>query len=571
MQTDVLAFFTPDRAHPVFGEYTQTRYDYYYADRYVGRRFPSYIGLITLCLVLIGIWFNRQNSRPWFWLAVFLMLLALGPVLRINGRFYPNIPTFYGLLSPLGIFRLMRVPDRFNVFLALPVAVLAAYGTVQLLNVRALSSRWRVWLVTILLVGLVLFDYLAVPVPLINAANRSPFLAQLAQEAGDFTIMNLPFDPLRAKVYMYEQTIHHQPILQGNTSRLPRHAYHYVDDNPWLNTLHYVNEMSPVLPDVGQQLTRLAQEHIHFIIIHKNLVGADRISHWQRYLLTTPRFEDEQILAYTTMPEMGDDYEFQDELVPGLGPVKTIVSTTCLTPGQTFEVDVGWGRTRPLSQSFIVALSLVDTDGVVRQIAQFPLAAFASNLVWDYYRPLHVPALPVGQYTLQLSLIDSATGEPAGKSISLQMMTVQTRPCNLATKPQAVDANAMFGERMRLVEYDVRQQETTLKLKLYWRAEQRMDLDYKVFVHVFDWATGVPLAQDDAMPHRGAYPTTFWWPGEVVEDRISISLKDIPQGSYGIAVGVYEPMTSERLNLVNNQGEIIEDGRFILGDTVNIK
>ena len=148
---------------------------------------------------------------------------------------------------------------------------------------------------------------------------------------------------------------------------------------------------------------------------------------------------------------------------------------------------------------------------------------------------------------------------------------VQTQICNLAAESQAVDVNAVFGDRLRLLEYEARQEGSQLKLRLYWRAEQRMDTDYKVFIHVFDPTTGIPLAQDDAMPHRGAYPTTFWWPDEVIEDPISISLNGVPEGIYGIAVGIYEPTTGKRLRLINSQGEIIEDGRFILNEIVTIE
>ena len=316
MQTDVLAYITPDHANPLFGDYTETLYDRYYADRFSARRFPAYVGFISLCLAVAGIWYKKRKSLPWIGMSLFLLLLALGPLLRINGRFYPNIPTLYGLLSPLSIFRLMRVPDRFNMFLALPVAVLAAYGTAWLLTTRPLSSRWRSRLVVILLGGFILFEYMAVPIPLINAIKRPAFLTQLAQEPGDFAVMNLPFDSLRAKVYMYDQTIHHRPIIQGNTSRPPRQPYSYIDDNPWLNTLHYVNEMSPSMPDVSRQLALLAEENIYYIIIHKNLVGTDRVMHWQRYLLIRPRYKNEQILVYSTKPEIGQDYDLQDSLIP---------------------------------------------------------------------------------------------------------------------------------------------------------------------------------------------------------------------------------------------------------------
>ena len=99
-----------------------------------------------------------------------------------------------------------------------------------------------------------------------------------------------------------------------------------------------------------------------------------------------------------------------------------------------------------------------------------------------------------------------------------------------------------------------------------------METDYKIFVHVFDPAIQVPVAQDDAMPHRWAYPTTFWGPGEMVTDIIPISLKRVPAGIYGVAVGVYDPATLERLPVINEIGQPQSDSRLVLpGETVKVE
>ena len=63
-------------------------------------------------------------------MALALLLLALGPILRLNGRLYDGVPTLYRMLEPLFLFRLIRVPERFNIVLALPLAVMAAYGDI---------------------------------------------------------------------------------------------------------------------------------------------------------------------------------------------------------------------------------------------------------------------------------------------------------------------------------------------------------------------------------------------------------------------------------------------------------
>jgi hypothetical protein len=140
-----------------------------------------------------------------------------------------------------------------------------------------------------------------------------------------------------------------------------------------------------------------------------------------------------------------------------------------------------------------------------------------------------------------------------------------------------VPVGARFGDVLRLLGYQLRQDGEGLHLTLHWRSERRMGTDYKVFVHVFDPATGIPVAQDDAMPLRWTYPTSLWGPGEAVTDVIPISLQGTPAGSYGLAVGVYDPASGdakhrmERLPVVDAGGQSLPDGRLILaGETIRV-
>jgi hypothetical protein len=99
-----------------------------------------------------------------------------------------------------------------------------------------------------------------------------------------------------------------------------------------------------------------------------------------------------------------------------------------------------------------------------------------------------------------------------------------------------------------------------------------MESDYMVFVHVFDPVSGLRAAQDDSMPLRWTYPTTFWEPGEVVRDEIPLSLEEAPAGVYGIVVGVYDPTTMERLLVIDGTGRLQPDAQVLLpGGTVEVR
>jgi hypothetical protein len=87
---------------------------------------------------------------------------------------------------------------------------------------------------------------------------------------------------------------------------------------------------------------------------------------------------------------------------------------------------------------------------------------------------------------------------------------------------------------------------------LYWQAQQRLPYDYTVFVHLRD-ADGQTLAQSDHLPLAPVYPPTLWPPGEIIRDRIRLTLPDLRAGGgYSLWVGLYRLDTLERLPVVGD-------------------
>jgi hypothetical protein len=575
MQTDVLAYLTPPGSHPVFGKYTQPAYDRYYAERGSRSSFSPYVGVTAVVLALLGAWTaRRRQSLPWIGMAVSLASLALGPVLRINGRAYPGVPMPYALAGRLYIVRLLRVPDRFNMSLALPVAVLAAYGIAHLIRRR---KGWGAVALLCLAGGAISLEYLIVPFPL-QSGQVSAFYRQLAAETGDFAVLNIPVDAHRSKPAMFAQTVHQHPILQGRTSRYPKGAFDYLKGQPWLRAMGQYSAVPPGQRDISRQLNALADDNVRYIILHKGLIGAEHVPRWKQYLAIEPRFEDEEIVVYATRPLAGTDFGLAPEIATGVGIVRAMASTDCLNPGLALEVDVAWGTTAPPGRNLDVELGLASADGVARTSAHFPIAGDwpagdwpANAVAWGYYALPGLPALSAGVYDVTLALVDAEKGGILGQPVVVREVRVSEMPCTFPAPSGAVDVQALFGDALRLLGYRLQQGEGGLSLTLHWRSEQRMERDYKVFVHVFDPATGVPVAQDDAMPLRWTYPTTLWGAGEVVMDVVPISLREVPAGSYGVAIGVYDPASMERLPVVDANGQVQSDGRLILpGEEVQV-
>lgn len=84
-------------------------------------------------------------------------------------------------------------------------------------------------------------------------------------------------------------------------------------------------------------------------------------------------------------------------------------------------------------------------------------------------------------------------------------------------------------------------------LTLLWESLQPVTTDYQVFVHLLD-AQGNKLLQRDGQPVVWLRPTTTWQPGELIVDRYGLLLPPtLPTGRYTLAVGLYDPVTGQRL------------------------
>ena len=571
MATDLMAYVTPSPDHFLWGRWTEPIYDRFYPDRSGARRFSAYIGWSVLLLALLGVWQNGRRAVPWLLMAAGMILLALGATLRINGHFYPEIPTLFSLSEPLLIFRLIRVPDRFNIFLALPTAMLAAYGAASLLRTLVRDPR-RAGFLTAALLLLVLLDYGQMPIPS-RATAISAVYAGLEGEA-EGALLELPINTLRAKEYMFAQQIHQRPLLFGHVSRLPAGAFSFIDGHPLLRELRRVDEFPPWQPDVSRQLGSLYDVGVSLITLQKQGQGPDRFLHWQRYLAIEPRYEDEEVAVYTLAPEAGRDFALQEELAPGLGPIRALVSADCFAPGDMLAVDVAWGSEAPLTQAYEVELHLMNqagagfTSAAAVLVAGWPTQQWPANTVaWGYYSWQLPATVPAGDYTLQLRLAGQA-----GNGFTLGTIRISSEECQVPLPAAAKPLAASFGDQMRALGYELEQQGDRLFLTLYWRAEQHMANDYRVFVHVFPTTSDVPVAQDDSFPRRGGFPTRFWYIGEIVADRIPVDLSAIPAGKYGVAIGVYDPVTAERLPLRLTDSVLVSDSRLVLtSDAITIE
>ncbi len=183
-------------------------------------------------------------------------------------------------------------------------------------------------------------------------------------------------------------------------------------------------------------------------------------------------------------------------------------------------------------------------------------------------------ALRVGLYDRdgrRLSVLDeSGHGtEDAAFLQPLHLLPPQGPP---ALKDLADARGYRFGDRIELL--GTRLEATSipagqpLRLRVFWRATAAPVRDYTVFVHVLD-ATGKVVAQADGQPVNGAYPTSWWLPGQVIEDAREVALSGLPAGAYQLALGVYDLASGERLPVTTGDGELPER-RILLEQSIEV-
>jgi hypothetical protein len=174
------------------------------------------------------------------------------------------------------------------------------------------------------------------------------------------------------------------------------------------------------------------------------------------------------------------------------------------------------------------------------------------------------PFIEGGVYTVTLLLLDPESADTAGEAVVLGQVEVQAVERVFDAPEMSESVNTIFGDTLRLLGYDLHYNGGELTLTLHWQALHRMDTAYKIFVHLFDPATGEVVAQADVMPRDWGYPTHWWEVNEVVSDPIRLSLNDLSPGAYRLAVGVYDPTSMERLSV----GGV--DDQVTLGEAVHL-
>jgi hypothetical protein len=575
-EQDILAWLIPQHQHPLAASLNWVFPKYGFSDlRY---RHSAFLGFVAIGLAIIGVVKRHKGQRTWFWvgMAVLCFILALGPHLWFNGE-CTNIPLPYKLVEWLPPVQMLGHPRRFSALLGLSVAVLAGYGALGLrewLLLHRISRRVAHPVAFIILLApLILVDYLSTPMSMVSARVPAFFVA-LADQPDDFAVVGLPGRRHHTEYYMFYQTVHGHPILGGHVSRLPSQALEFASSVPLIDGMYEQGDINSEPCDISRQLALLAEAGFRYIVVDKRLAEPKQVREWRSYLVISPRYEDEEVVVYSTTPVAGQDFSLEHQLGAGVGLVEADLSVEGVRPGDELEIDAIWGTTASPGADLQVEVALVNEGGEIEQAQRFELSPSwptgewpANAIVQGRYVMAFDVELDGGLHDVVLRLLRD--GQPVGQEVQIGQVEIQLPERSFTVPTMSQEVGAAFGDALRLLGYDLRTDMDAVHITLHWQALRKMDTNYTMFVHVLDSTSGEIVSQVDVMPYGFTYFTAWWQAGEVVSDPIVVPLEGIHSGIYNLAVGAYDAKTGERLMISGQPSDfVLADDRLILPDEI---
>jgi len=544
---DVVSFFLPSPYHPLFGRLTapiQARLGL------PGRR-PAYLGFAAMGLALLALKARPRSVAYWGITGLLFSVLSLGPYVRVCGRQLHDFVLPWSV--PIAGF--FRNTFRFNTLISFCLAVLAGWGMVRLLERFGRHKPWAPTLATASLAAVIILEYLSIPLPR-TELHVSPFYQRLADEEGDIAVVEVPIGRRYDKRYLYYQTIHGKPTVNGHLSRPPGNAYRFLDELPILSA--FLSNDPPAWSErhIFAQLAPLAERNIRYVTFHREHMPAEKLDEWRDYFAFSPTFEDEQLIVYST--------QLQTDPVAHLGPELALAEVSLpagpVRQGETFSIEVVWTTGKNPSRDWELQVRMETVEGATAQQVSFPLRPGHDTSTWPgaaairgQYTIQVDPHLPPGRYNLVFDVVSIPDDAAVKHSVPVGTVEIRSLERSFDTPSLEYRADAVFSDKLALLGYGLQQEADTLHVTLHWQALRRMDY-YKIFAHLYSAQSGDLVAQHDAAPRNWAYPTNWWEAGEVVSDEITLSLEGVPAGRYRIAVGVYDPDTLERLRVQTRDG-----------------
>jgi hypothetical protein len=256
-------------------------------------------------------------------------------------------------------------------------------------------------------------------------------------------------------------------------------------------------------------------------------------------------------------------------------------------PGDYYTFDVAFRteKWQPTSAEWSVFVHLVNSEGVI--VAQRDVLlrqgtwstrrqTVSAPTQWFNRFAIQLPDLAYTPDSLDLwiGFYERATGrrmsaQSTGEKIAIRENAVKLGAVRLEPRTPGVTPNATnvnFGDQIELVGYTVSdlsmQPKQSVTVTVYWRAKQKLRVDYSAFVHVVNPQTTEIYGGADGMPK----PTSQLEIGEIIEDKHTFTINDsAPPGQWMVEVGLYEYANGEfkRLRVITPDGGQAENYLYL--------
>jgi hypothetical protein len=297
-----------------------------------------------------------------------------------------------------------------------------------------------------------------------------------------------------------------------------------------------------------------------------------------------PRYAPPRPLRESDLP--ADLQAVQVQFGEGMELVGYTADDAPRQPGQSQTVTFYWRARAGMQNDYAVALHLLGRGAQeIGKIDTWPGGGRAATSLWQpgllfadtYQLPLAAEAAAPSLTRLAVDVWDGApTNHIAARgldgtalaSVSLNVGRVVPRHTPQFT-PTLVEGSS-FEHGIALLGLDSEPGRTPA-LTFYWKTAGPVPGDYTLFLHLLD-AAGRQVAQADAPPLAGDWPTSAWVPGLAFADRhVFEPAAPLPPGRYALRFGFYDPASGARLSAFRAEGEEWPDDAVVIPDALTVQ
>ncbi len=246
-------------------------------------------------------------------------------------------------------------------------------------------------------------------------------------------------------------------------------------------------------------------------------------------------------------------------LAPGLSLLAAEVQDGGYSPGDRLLVQILWQATESPLADLQPELALVqgsrdlDLIGGAPSYGQYPTNLWSLGEMVYERRQLKIPVTISGKAQVVLRL-----GE---KEVVIGEVEVLSGQHIFDRVPVMHEIDAAFGDIARLTGFNIRKEQFSIgepvPLTLVWQSTTNgSDTDYVVFAHLLA-EDGHLIGQHDGPPANGSRNVTGWIVDEYVVDHHEMVIKEKYEGHARIEVGIYDPVSGERVLLADGSDRLI--------------